>query len=144
MTWPRGKDCKLYYGAASAEIGAMTVLGKAQEVTVNLEKEEADNTAREDVFRSRRGTFKTLTIDFKMRQEPEDPGVAAIRNAYLNETTLELAALTGLSSDENAEGPKGTFDILKMTRNEPLEGGVTYDCTATLVTFDEWIAPDLS
>jgi len=135
-----GMDAKLYYGEAEAALGVLTELSNAKDVTVPLDAGETDVTTRANAgWRSTVATLRECGLEWEMVWKPADAGFIAIRNAFLNSTPLELAALDQDRALPGAQGPKGTFSITGFTKTEPLEETQAVAVTAKLVTFDEWI-----
>ena len=116
-----GLDCKAYYGTAGST--AATELTNCKDVTLNLEKGEADVTTRGSTWRLTVGTLKDASVDFTMLWDDTDAGFIAIKDAFFNSTNIALAFLDGAAG----EGLDADFSILKFTRNEPLEEAVTVD-----------------
>jgi predicted secreted protein len=119
-----GMECKLYHGAAGAT--ATTLLANVKDLTLNLEKGEADVTTRANQgWRAVVATLKSGSVEFEMVWDTEDAGFAALKNAYFNNTPIALAILDG----ENGEGLDADFSVTNFTRNEPLEEAVTVNVT---------------
>jgi hypothetical protein len=142
--WPRGKDAKVYYGAAAADLAAMTELTAVRDVTPSLEKEEIECSVKGETWASKRGGLKSASVDVEIRADVDNAGVVALRDAFLNDTLIELAFLSGVRDGDGVEGLKGTFDVTKFSPKHPLSGGQTIDVTAVLQTFGEWVEPEES
>jgi TP901-1 family phage major tail protein len=139
-TFLLGKDAKIYFGAAGADLAAMTEMSNVRDVTLTLEAAEADVTTRANSgWRATAPGLKTLTCDFEMLWNPGDEGFEAIKDAFLGGTTLELAPLDQARDVVGAQGPKGSFSVTKFDRSEPLEEAITVSVTAKLAVFDEWV-----
>lgn len=133
QTFRLGMNAKFYFGAAGAM--AATEIGNARDVTITLDKGEADVTTRANGgWRATAGTLKSCTIEWEMLWQPSDPAFAAIRSAYL---TDDLVALMPLDSADG-EGPDADFSITNFSRSEPLEEGIKVSVTAKLAVFREW------
>ena len=77
-----GLDARLYYGAAGS--GASTELTNVKDLTLNLEKAEADVMTRANQgWRATVGTLKDASIEFQMVWDTADAGFSAIRQAFL-------------------------------------------------------------
>ena len=139
-TFVLGMDAKLYQGTAGAALTECTEVTNVRDLTVTLESGEADVTTRANSgWRATAATLKECTAEFEMLWNSSDSNFQAIRDAYLNNTNLRLAALTGERGASGSEGPFGDFSITGFSRNEPLEEGITVSVTAKLASFDEWI-----
>lgn len=128
-----GMNAKIYYGTAGRT--ASSELSNVRDVTVTLEAGEADVTTRaNDGWRATAPTLKECTVEFEMVWKTTDAGFTAIKNAFLNNTTIALLVL----SESGGEGMDGDFSITNFSRNEPLEEAITVSVTAKLATFREW------
>ena len=135
-----GMDAKLYWGSAGAALGTLTELDNAKDVTVSLEANEADVTTRANSgWRATAPALRECSIEFEMVWKPSDAGFTAVKDAYLNGTTIELAALDQDRATSGAQGPKGSFSITSFSRQEPLEEAQNVSVTAKLETWDEWV-----
>jgi len=120
-----GLNAKAYYGAAGSS--ASTELTNIRNVTLNLEKNEADVTTRGGSgWRQYVGTLKEGSVEFEMVWDTADAGFAAIQNAYFNDTAIALKFLDSASGS----GLDADFSITNLTRNEPLEEAITASVTA--------------
>jgi len=125
MSIKLGMEAKLYYGAAGAT--ATTELTNVKDVTLNLESGEADVTTRGNSgWRATVGTLKTGSVEFEMIWDSADPGFAAIKDAYFNNTPIALAILDGAGG----EGLDADFSITNFSRKEALEEAITVSVTA--------------
>jgi len=128
-----GMNAKIYYGTAGST--ASSELSNVRDVTVTLEAGEADVTTRaNDGWRATAPTLKECTVEFEMVWKTTDAGFTAIKNAFLNNTTIALLVL----SESGGEGMDGDFSITNFSRNEALEEAITVSVTAKLATFREW------
>ncbi len=142
-----GMNAKIYYGFAAADIGDLEELTNAKDVTVNLERAEADITTRANSgWRATVSTLRDASVDFEMVWKPGDGGFDAIKDAYLDaygvgedEGTIELAILDGDKDIVGSQGLKATFSITSFSRSEPLEEALMVSVTAKLTTFGEWL-----
>lgn len=120
-----GLNAKAYYGTAGSS--ASTEIDNIKDVTLNLEKGEADVTTRGgNGWRQTVGTLKEGSVEFEMVWDTDDDAFSAIQTAYFNDTNIALKFLdqasgTGLDAD---------FSITNLTRNEALEEAITASVTA--------------
>lgn len=121
-----GMNAKAYYGPAGAMPPSANELDNVRDVTINLEKAEADVTTRgNNGWRATVGTLKDGTVEFEMIWDTEDTGFAAIQAAYFADTSIALAFLDGPGGD----GLAGDFSVTNLTRNEALEEAITASVT---------------
>jgi len=114
-----GMNCKAYYGVAGAS--ATNLMPNVTDVTINLEKGEADVTTRGNSgWRATVGTLKDGSVEFEMIWDTAEAGFNAIKDAYFNDTAIALAFLDGVAG----EGLDADFTVTNFTRTEPLEEAV--------------------
>ncbi len=135
-----GMDAKLYYSTTLAEvITSMTEADNVRDLTLSMNAGEADVTTRGNSgWRATAATLKEAELTFEMLWKPSDAFFTAIRNAFLNSTSLELAPLDQDRATAGAQGPKGSWAITQFERSEPLEEGILVSVTAKLATYREW------
>ena len=138
--FPLGAKAKLYFGDAGAALSNLTELDNVKDVTVNMDKGSADTTTRANQgFRSETPTLKEVQIECEIQFKINDAAYTALRDAWLNDTPLRLAALTGDRTESGSEGPMGDFGIKTFNRSEPLEDTIKVSVTATLMVWDSWV-----
>ena len=119
-----GMEAKLYHGTAGAT--ATTEMKNVKDVTLNLEKGEADVTTRGNQgWRATVGTLKDGSVEFEMLWDTEDTGFSAIKDAYFNDEAIALLVVDA----ENGEGLDADFSVTNFSRNEPLEEAITVSVT---------------
>jgi TP901-1 family phage major tail protein len=132
-----GIKAKIFYGAAGTTGVPTSELTNVTDVTVTLDAGEADVTSRDnDGFRAMIGGLKECSIEFEMLYLPGDPGLAAIKNAWITGDQIHIAALTGTGG----EGPVGDFSVTSFARSEPLEEAIKYSVTLKLSQWEMWNA----
>jgi hypothetical protein len=101
-----------------------------KDVTLNLEAGEADVTTRGNAgWRATVATLKDGSIEFDMVWDTEDDDFAALRDAFLNRSAVELAVMDGDIAATGSQGLRATFAVTKFSRNEPLEEAITVSVT---------------
>jgi len=119
-----GMKGKLYYGPAGSR--ATSELRNAKDVTLSLEKGEADVTTRgNEGWRATVGTLKEGSVEFEMLWDTADAGFNAIQQAYFNDTPLAFAILDG----ENGHGLDADFAVMNFSRTEALEEAMSVSVT---------------
>lgn len=117
---PLGSDAKMYIG--NAEVST------AQNVTLNLEKGEADVTTRgADGWKETLFTNKDASVDFSLVWDTSDPSFSAIAKSFFEKDAdpLEMKFLDG----PNGTGLSGFFGIQKFSRDEQLDGALIANVT---------------
>ena len=124
-----GKYAKLYYkvgGVAAA--GEWIELKKVRDVTLNVDKGEADVTTRDNAgWKAMIGALKNGSVDLKMPWNTADEGFVALMESFFLDQVIGLSILddeidvgTGLQAD---------FEVFKFNRTETLEEALSADIT---------------
>lgn len=129
-----GVNCKAYRNnGGSWATPVWAELTNVRDLTLNLEKGEADVTVRGgNGWRQTIGTLKDGSVEFQMVWDPDDAGFVALKNAYFNDTSIELLILDGSvtpASGVTVQGLHADFSVINFTRNEALEEAVMVDVT---------------
>jgi len=137
-----GLEAKLYYKRGGvAALGDWTELTIVRDNSLNLEKGEADVTTRgSNGWRATIGALKDATVEFEIVADTDDDGYDALQDAFLSDSIIGLAIMDG--DIATGTGLQADFAILKFSRNEPLEEGVTVSVTAKPTyssTAPQWI-----
>jgi len=127
MSFCVGLDAVLKYGTVNTS--PATVLQNVQDVTVSADKETIDRVRRGVKWKGKKTTTKNLALDVGILYDPTDAGFTAIKNAYMNDTPIALAAL-----DDQGHGFTADYEVTKFERAEPVEGDLTMACTFEINT----------
>ena len=121
-----GMEGKLYYNAGSYATPDWKELKNAKDVTLNLEKGEADVTTRGNAgWKATVGTLKEGSIEFEMVWDTEDAGFTALQNAWFGDTPVEMAVMDGPIATSGSQGLRATMSVISFSRKEPLEEAMT-------------------
>lgn len=135
-----GMDAKMYFGAAAAELGALTELTNVKDARLNGSKGEADVTTRANQgWRGTLGTLKDGGVSFETVWLPGDAGFDAILEDWLNGGGVEIAFLDQGRDVSGAQGLKGLFSVTEFEWSQPLEEAQGVSVTIKLTTFREWV-----
>jgi len=142
-----GMDAFLYFCVAGAGgTPSWTEVTNVKDLTLNLEKGEADVTTRgNNGWRATIGTLKDASVEWEMVWDTEDDGFEAIKNAYMDNLPIGLAVLDRPVTDLEAEGLIADFSIVSFSRSEPLEEALTVSVTAKptySATAPRWVPED--
>ena len=138
---PLGKDAVLYYGTAGGGKAATGSLTGARDVTITMERDEADASRRAyPGWHDQRAGMKNLRISFELAGTSTDPvgtedtELDIIRGAYLTGAYNGATgiALFAKAEDTGGEGMYGDFIITKFDRNEPLNDIQSYSVEAVM------------
>ena len=132
------------YAGTFMAYSSLTELTNVRDVTISLERGEADVTTRaNNGWRATAATLRDCSVDFEMVWKPGDAGFEKIKDAYLatgtSQNTVEMAFLDQKKSVTGAQGPAGLFSITSFSRSEGLEEAEIVSVTAKLATFNQWI-----
>jgi predicted secreted protein len=126
MAYKLGMDAVLKYGTAGTT--ANTALASVRNVTLNLEKGEADVTTRGNGgWKATVATLKDASVEFEMVWDTADAGFTAIKNSYFNNTAISLLILDAATG---GQGLDADFMVTKFTREEPLDEAIVVKVTA--------------
>lgn len=125
-----GMDAKLYRNSGTYELPTWVEIANVKDVTLNLEKNEADVTTRaNNGWRATVGTLKDGSLDLEMLWDTDDAGFTAIKDAYFNGTSVEMAVMDGAIATVGTQGLRATMAVTNFSRNEPLEEAITVSVT---------------
>jgi len=135
-----GLDAKLKYKAGGQAVGGdYTELTTARDVTLNLEKGEADVSSRGGGgWRATAAALKDASLEFDLIWDSGDAGFAAVKDAWFNGTLIAFQVLDA----DSGEGLQADFEIISVSRSEPLEEGLSVSVTAKVAysaTAPSWI-----
>ena len=117
-----GMEGKLYRNTGTYAAPVWQEIGNVKDLTLNLEKGEADVTTRANGgWRSTVATLKEGSIEFSMVWDTSDPGFTAIKDAWFNNTPVEMAVLDGPVNVPGSQGLRASFAVIKFGREENLE-----------------------
>tara|TARA_R100000458_G_C8260495_1_gene236040 strand:+ start:472 stop:912 length:441 start_codon:yes stop_codon:yes gene_type:complete len=142
MAYVLGMNAKLYYNTGSYASPTWTLIDNVRDLTLNLERGDTDITTRGGGgWRQSVATLADGSIDFGMVWDTADTVFTAIKNAFINNTTVEFLALDGLQATTGSQGLRATMAITSFSRNEGLEDALTVDVSAKTAYADnapEW------
>jgi predicted secreted protein len=126
MAYKLGMDAVIKYGAAGGT--ASTALTNVRNVTLNLEKGEADVTTRaNNGWKATVGTLKDASIEFEMVWDTADAGFTALKNSFFGNTAIALLVLDAATG---GQGLDADFMVTNFSREEPLDSAIMVKVTA--------------
>lgn len=121
-----GLDAVLYRNTATYATPTWSEITNARDVTLNLEAGEADASRRggggwEEVLKA----LKSGSIEFELLYDNADAEFIAIRDAFFNDTSLDMLALDGDVATSGSQGLRVVCQVMNFSRNEPLTDALT-------------------
>ena len=142
-----GMNAKTYRGAAGASLATLLAGGEVDNIknlTLTLEAGESDVTTRGNSgWEATGSTLRKCGAEFEMLYKPGDLQFQALKSAFLAETNVRLAILTGAMDGEDAEGPVGDFSVSNFSRSEQLTEGISVPVSVKLAVWDKWLEPPI-
>ena len=121
-----GLEGSLKRGTAGTAIGTLTAVNNVKDLTLSMEKGEADTSTRAaGGWRTTLGTLKSATLEFGMNFDVADADVDAFQAAFLNNTIIALAVLDAATG----EGLIADWTVTGFTIEQPLEDTQTVSVT---------------
>jgi hypothetical protein len=130
-----GLEAKLYRGTAGSQ--AATEMKNVKDLTLTVEKDEADISSRASSWALVRAKMKKGSIDFKMNWDASDADCLAIKTAFFADTALAFFVTDGAGTGLDAD-----FEILKFAENQPLVTGQEVDVSIKptyLTRYPAWV-----
>lgn len=125
-----GLDAKLYRNSGTYALPTWNELVNTKDVTLNLEAGEADASRRgSGGWRETLMTLKDGSVEFEMVYDNTDAEFTALKNAFFNGDTVEMAVMDGDIATTGSQGLRATMSIINFSRNEPLEEALTVSVT---------------
>lgn len=122
-----GLDCVVQRNTGTYASPTWSAITTISEVTVSAERGKADVSTRgSGGWKMEKGTLKSLSLEFDIKDKNGDTEFNAIREAYLNGTQLDLAVTDLPIATSGAEGFRAYFEVESISRKEPLEDAVVY------------------
>ncbi len=130
MTAKLGLDAKLYRNTGTYAVPAWNEVTNAKDVTLNLEAGEVDASRRgSGGWRETLTALKDGSVEFELVYDNADTEFTALKDAFFNGTTVELAVMDGEIATTGTQGLRATMSVTNFSRNEPLEEVLTVSVT---------------
>ena len=122
-----GMEAKLYFCAAGiAGTPTWTELANVKNLTLSLQKGEADGTTRaNNGWKATIGTLKEGSIEFEMVWKPSDAGFAAMKTSFFTNSAIGIACMDGPIATAGSEGLWADMEVMNFSREEPLDGPIS-------------------
>ena len=126
-----GMEAKVYRNTGTWATPTWVEITNVRDVTLNLETGEADVTTRANSgWRATAATLKEASVEFEMVWDTADAGFTAIKDAFFDGESIDLAVMDGDITQNGTQGLRAEFSITSFSRSEPLEEAITVSVTA--------------
>ena len=125
-----GLSAKMYRNTGTYASPVWNEIKNVKDLTLTLETGEADVTTRGNAgWRATVATLRDASVEFEMVWDTSDDDFSAIRNAFLNNTSLEVAVMDGDITTSGSQGLRATCMVTSFSRSEALEEAITVSVT---------------
>lgn len=125
-----GMAAKLYLNTGTYEAPTWVEVTNCKDLTLNLEKGEADVTTRGNGgWRATTGTLKDASVEFDMIYDTEDTNVATLEDAFFDGTSVGVAVMDGPIDQATSKGVRAEMEVFNFSRSEALEEAITVSVT---------------
>ena len=133
----RGGKAKLYYSTTFAT-PTRVLIAEAIDVSLTSSKGKIDIMSRASDWKAKLAGLKELSLTFGyLYQSGTDPVFAALRAAYLADTTLVFWVMDDDITNEGAQGFAFPALLFEFPVNQELEAGMTTEIGADLTRLIE-------
>ena len=126
MAFKLGLSAKLYRDTGSA----WDEVANVKDLSLSMDKGEADATTRgNNGWKATIPGLKDASVEFGMVYDLADTDMTAIRDSYLNNTSIRFLVMDGDLSlaAAGSQGLKATFMVTSFKINQSLEEAVTVE-----------------
>lgn len=129
MSTKLGLTARLYYnsGTYAAPVWVDTSSLIHGDVTLNLDKGDADVSTRISNYKKHKGTMKDVGLSFSLLcRDAANAVYLAFLDSWANGTLMDMLVLTGPRDVAGNDGPRMFMEVFKFDRAEPLENAIAY------------------
>ena len=124
-----GLNAKAYRNTGTYASPTWVELDAVRDVTLNLEKSMGDVSSRASSWMRSLPALKNASIEFELLYDGADTGVQAIRDAFLNDTLIDMAFMDGDMDTAGSQGLRAECHVENFSRSEPLEEPILVSVT---------------
>ncbi len=142
-----GKDAVAYWSATALTgsntatvLSSAAAAGNIMDLSLEVESDFVDATTRSEAssgFKSEIAVIKGGRITFEARWQPGDSFFEALKDAWLNDTTVTMIALDQAKATVGAQGLAANFSV-SFSKEEPLRDIQKISVTLAIASFPEW------
>jgi len=125
-----GLSCELNYNTGTFAVPVWSEIDLVRDVTLSLEAAEADASTRgSGGWRETIQSLKDAGLEFEMANDSADAAFTAIKDAFINGTSVDVLVLDGPVATTGSQGLRMISAVSAFSRSEPLEEVVTVSST---------------
>ncbi len=127
MSGKVGIDCRAYRNTGTYGTPTWNEITIARDVTLGLDKDEAEASIRGVRWKMRLPTLKDAQITLEILHDPSVDDYNVLRDAYLNDTVLDIALADGVIATTGTQYFRSDQYVFGFTRKEPLTDALTVE-----------------
>lgn len=133
-----GKDAKLYYNSGTYSTPTWNLIPRVIDLSTSLGKNLATLAARDSAWEFKGPALKTASLEIGYLHKPgADTIFDVFKDAYLNDTLVELLVLDQLVATSGAKGPRLHVIISGLDEDQPLEDGIKFSIRGEVAREDD-------
>lgn len=122
---PLGYQAKAYINTATGASPTWKEVDIIRNVTLNLEKGDADVTTRAAAgWKEVLPTLKEASIDSELVWDSDHEIFTTLLDAFINDKNLEFLFLDGSVTKKGSQGLRAVCGVFKFSRDEQLDGAL--------------------
>lgn len=125
-TWNATVTAGCHVGAAPSNLTEIAVI---KDITIPIEKEEADVTTRVSQWKATKGTLFNVSVDIPLLYDVANAGVIALQTAFLTGASIAIALLDGDKATAGVYGLWADWEVTKFEKGEMLNDVQTVNVT---------------
>ena len=122
-----GRKAKLYRNTATNASPTWVEILEARDVDITRAADQVEESDRGSDYKKYDDGQIELAITFNMTYRNGNANCDYLRDALLNGTAFEVAAMDGDVATSGSTGPRFFGKVFQVNKSEPLADGQTYD-----------------
>lgn len=138
----RSLDALAYYNSATYASPTWVEIASIENISIGMTKGEKVLKFRGKDWDVVRGLLKNANIQLTMHQVVDDAALGEFADAFFDNTSVEVALMSGAITDTKAEGLRITCEVFDFSRSEEIENTLMYNVVlkpSSFVNDPAWI-----